>query len=194
MSIGEPMITFVPPKTDRMSLDTNQLFWALLIAFILGGSLAFIFWKQRREARRGITKKSVSEGATTSTQQLQLQAYERLILLADRIALPNLIARVNQPGLSARDMQMVLTQNIKQEFEYNVTQQIYVTAESWDAVRNLKDQNLLIVNQVSSFLPAEASGQDLNRALLEMLVQNPKASLHTVVAEVLSFEAKKVMK
>lgn len=178
-----------------MSLDTNQLIWALLIAFILGGSLAYLFWKQRREARKGITQKApTGDASAPSMQQLQLQAYERLILLADRIALPNLIARVNQSGVSAREMQLLLTQHIKHEFEYNVTQQIYVTAESWDAVRNLKDQNLLIVNQVSSFLPAEATGQDLNRALLEMLVQNPKASLHNVVSEVLSFEAKKVMK
>ncbi len=91
-------------------------------------------------------------------------------------------------------MQSLLTLSIKQEFEHNVTQQIYVSAESWDAVRNLKDQNILIINQVASFLPAEATGQDLNHALLEMLVQNPKATLHNVVSDVLSFEAKKLMK
>jgi len=90
-------------------------------------------------------------------------------------------------------MQLLLTQQIRQEFEYNVTQQIYVTPESWEAVRNLKDQNLLIINQIASFLPLEATGQDLNRSILEMLMQNPKASLHNVVADVLSYEAKKLM-
>jgi hypothetical protein len=49
------------------------------------------------------------------------------------------------------------------------------------------------VNQVASYLPADASGIDLNRSLLEMLVQNPKSALHDVVSEVLSYEAKKVM-
>jgi hypothetical protein len=90
-------------------------------------------------------------------------------------------------------MQALLTQQIRQEFEYNVTQQIYVSPESWEAVRNLKDQNLLIVNQISSFLPAEATGQDLNRSILEILMQSPKASLHNIVADVLSYEAKKLM-
>jgi hypothetical protein len=137
---------------------------ALSIAAVLGGSLAYLFWKQRREMKELMERKGAGKAAAgdAPSQQLQLQAYERLILLVDRIALPNLISRLNQPGLSARDMQIVLTQNIRQEFEYNVTQQIYVTPEAWDAVRNLKDQNLLIVNQVSNFLPAEASGQDLN--------------------------------
>lgn len=166
---------------------------SLIIAFTLGGALAYALWRQRKEAKTALDQHEKQKQATPPTQPLQLQAYERLILLVDRIALPNLISRVNQAGLSARDMQALLTQQIRQEFEYNVTQQIYVTPESWEAVRNLKDQNLLIINQIASFLPAEATGQDLNRSILEMLMQSPKASLHNVVADVLSYEAKKLM-
>lgn len=181
-----------------MTLSNTELFLSLVIAFGLGGTLAFMFWKQRKEMNALIEKKKAGkmedDKQAANIQSMQLQAYERLILLADRIALPNLINRVNQPGLSAREMQSLLTLSIKQEFEHNVTQQIYVSSESWDAVRNLKDQNILIINQVSNYLPAEANGQDLNRSLLEMLVQNPKATLHNVVSDVLSFEARKLMK
>lgn len=179
-------------------LVTNtQIVISLIIAFVLGAALAYFLWKQRKEAKTAHVQQAPPQPAARQLNnpsvQLQLQAYERLILLADRIALPNLISRVNQPGLSGKDMQIVLTTNIRQEYEHNVTQQIYVTPEAWEAVRNLKDQNLLIINQVASFLPAEASGQDLNRAILDMLVQTPKASLHNVVSEVLSFEARKLM-
>lgn len=180
-----------------MSISTEQLLIALAIAALLGGSLAYLFWKQRREVKTALKKRESGQTETVNdagTRQLQLQAYERLILLTDRIALPNLVSRVNQQGLSAKEMQAILTQAIKQEYEYNVTQQIYVTAESWEAIRNLRDQNLLIINQISSFLPAEATGQDLNRAILEMLMQQPKASLHNIVSEVLSHEAKKLMR
>jgi hypothetical protein len=182
-----------------MQLTTTQMVISLVIAFSLGGFLAYALWKQRKEAKQALAqyekeKAAAPAAATTASQPLQLQAYERLMLLVDRIALPNLISRSNQSGLSAKEMQALLTQQIRQEFEYNVTQQIYVTAESWEAVRNLRDQNLLIINQISSFLPPEATGQDLNRAILEMLMQSPKASLHTVVAEVLSYEAKRLMR
>ena len=168
---------------------------SLVIAFSLGGFLAYALWKQRKEAKQALEQhqKEKAAGPVTATQPLQLQAYERLMLLVDRIALPNLISRTNQGGLNAKEMQVLLTHQIRQEFEYNVTQQIYVSAESWEAVRNLKDQNLLIINQISSFLPAEATGQDLNRSILEMLMQSPKASLHNIVADVLSYEAKKLM-
>jgi hypothetical protein len=176
-------------------ITTTQMVISLVIAFSLGGFLAYALWKQRKEAKQALAQheKEKAAGTATAAQPLQLQAYERLMLLVDRIALPNVISRSNQGGLSAREMQALLTQLIRQEFEYNVTQQIYVSPESWEAVRNLKDQNLLIINQISSFLPAEATGQDLNRSILEMLMQSPKSSLHNIVADVLSYEAKKLM-
>jgi len=180
-----------------MSMTNTEMTWALIIAFVLGGSLAFIFWRERQRAKRPWVAQSAgghSAGGGLAPVQLQLQAYERLILLTERIALPNLISRLKYDGFTAREMQALLTESIRQEFDHNITQQIYVSPEAWDAVRNLKEQNIFIVNQVSSFLPPQATALDLNKHLLEMIAQNPKASLHGVVAEVLSFEAKKVMK
>ena len=174
-------------------LTDTQMVISIAIALIIGGALAFLFWKQRKEAKVLLEQHEKAKTAPPTTQPLQLQAYERLILLVDRIALPNVISRTPTAGLTARDMQILLTQTIRTEFEYNVTQQIYVSHEAWEAVRNLKDQNIMIVNQIGSFLPAEATGQDLSRSILEMLMQSPKASLHNVVSDVLSYEAKKLM-
>ncbi|HTQ63725.1 MAG TPA: hypothetical protein VMI12_02960 [Puia sp.] len=175
------------------SVSQSELYWAIAIAVVLAGSLAFLFWKQRKEAKQ-LQKENGNKKSSVNIAQLQLQAYERLILLADRIALPNLINRINQPGLSAKEMQLLLTQTIKQEFEHNITQQMYVSPQAWDAIRNFKEQNMLVINQVSSFLPEGATGHDLNKSLLELLMQNPKASLQEVVTDALSFEAKKIMK
>src|SRR5450756_967209 len=146
-----------------MTIGTTEFTIAIIIALVLAGALAYLFVKQRQQIRKGEKKEadvSAAEAASGGIpiRQMQLQAYERLILLTDRIALPNLISRANQPGLSAKEMQSLLTLSIRQEFEHNITQQIYVSAEAWDAVRNFKEQNLLIVNQVGSFLPPEASG------------------------------------
>lgn len=192
-----------------MTIDPKLFYVALSIAFLLAAALGYLIWKQRKQVKE--TGKNAGSGRTDgmtalsgpaagtpdgiASRQMQLQAYERLILLTDRIAIPNLIQRVNQGagGLSARDMQSLLTHSIRQEFEHNITQQIYVSPEAWDAVRNFKEQNLLIINQVGSFLPGEASGNDLNRQLLDLLVQNPKASLQNVVSEALSYEAKKLL-
>jgi hypothetical protein len=130
----------------------------------------------------------------TTSRPLQLQAYERLVMLAERIAIPNLVSRVNQPGLTARQMQILLLDNIKQEFEYNTTQQIYVSPTAWEAIRNLKDQNMLIINQVGATLPPEASGLDMNKRLMEFMMNSKKGTLHEIVMEALNYEAKKMIR
>lgn len=197
--------------TLLIELDSNLLIAAIVFAALLAGTVVWLLIRQRRQtkalekgagnrpgtgnkpgAHSPLSMDSAHGDTVAPNRQIQLQAYERLILLTDRIALPNLIQRANQPGLSAREMQSLLTLSIRQEFEHNITQQIYVSAEAWDAVRNYKDQNTLIVNQVGSFMPEEATGNDLNRQLLEMLMENPKASLQNIVSEVLSYEAKKL--
>lgn len=125
---------------------------------------------------------------------LQLQAYERLVLLTERIALPNLISRLSKPGISAYEMKIILIENIKQEFEYNSTQQLYVDSVAWDAVRNLKEQNIMTVNQIAGTLPPTASAADLNKRILEVIMSQTTGALHELVAQGLNFEAKKLLK
>lgn len=127
------------------------------------------------------------------TKPLRLQAYERLVLLCERIALPNLISRVSQPGLSAREMQFLLVEAIKQEYEYNASQQIYVSEASWEAVRSLRDQNLLMINSIAKSLPKDATATELNRGLMEAMMQEEKAAVHTYATNILNAEAKKIM-
>ena len=167
-------------------MDTNTIILLIAALAIVGGASAFIVYINAKK----IEQTSNPGGASAA---IQLQAYERLILLTDRIALPNLISRVSMAGISAKEMQHMLIQNIKEEFNYNITQQIYVSADAWTAVKNLKEQNILIINQFANVLPPNATGLDLNKMLLEYLMNDKKGSLHEVVSEVLSYEAKKVM-
>ena len=164
----------------------------IIIAVVILGGISGLYLFAYSKEKKTIEKLNEKKD-TKAALPLKLQAYERLVLLADRIALPNVISRVNNNTMSAKEMQVMLSQTIKQEFEHNVTQQIYVSREAWEAVRNLKEQNLLIINQVASFLPENATGPDLNKSLLQVLMENPKASLHNIVSDALSYEAKKLM-
>lgn len=162
------------------------MFLSILIAVILAGLLSYWFYFQPKQKKEG-------KQTTNSSNTLQLQAYERLTLLVDRIALPNLISRTPNDGLSARNMQLVLTKTIRDEFDYNITQQIYITPEVWNAVKNLKEKNLLIINQIAAAMPPNASGIDLNRSILEFLMNDSKGNLYELVSEALSYEAKKLL-
>ena len=168
-------------------MDTPTLSLILSTFAILLSLLVCYLWFTKKENKR-------SADDPYSTRPLQLQAYERLVILTERVALPNLVSRANQPGLSAREMQLLMLESIKQEFEYNSSQQIYVSPVAWQAVNNLKEQNMLIINQIAQTLPSDAKGIDLGKRIMEVIIAQDKKALHNIVLEALNFEARKLMK
>jgi hypothetical protein len=168
-------------------MDSNTLIAILGGAAVVGG-LFYFMNRGRKEPEQ-----PKQEQPKPGSQGLQLQAYERLTLLTDRISLPNLISRISSNGLSATEMQFVLARHIRDEFDHNITQQIYVSADAWTAVKNLKEKNLLIINRVGAGLPATATGMELNRAILELLLNDPKADIAGLVSEAISYEARKLL-
>lgn len=140
-----------------------------------------------------ILQRSKAPAPVSSTLPLQLQAYERLVILAERIGLRQLISSLPSEGLSTREYQATLIESIKREFEYNVSQQIYVSPKAWEAVQSLKEQNIYVVNQLSSYLPAGSTGKDLGKAIVEYLSSGEHAGLQQVVTEALNVEAKKLI-
>ncbi|MGZ8509402.1 MAG: DUF7935 family protein [Chitinophagaceae bacterium] len=170
-------------------MDQNMITLLIAVVALLVSFYCFYLVNEQRKSPKAAVDKD-----SFNTRPLQLQAYERLVLLAERIAIPNLVSRVNQAGLTVKEMQLLLLESIKQECEYNASQQIYVSPVAWEAVKNLKDQNMLIINQVAASLPQEASGTDLNRMLLDFVITQKKGALHSIVLEALNYEAKKIVK
>lgn len=124
--------------------------------------------------------------------KLKMQALERLTLFCERAGLKNMIGRVESMQMSAASLQATLVGMIKSEYEYNISQQIYVSPEVWNAVTRLKDQNVYIINQLASTLPFEAIAMDLGKRILEYSMSN-NAELNVVVLDALQYEAKKVL-
>lgn len=167
-----------------MNIDLTTLSFALSLLAVI---VSFYAFSQVGKEKANSAKESFN------SLPLRLQAYERLVLLAERIALPQLISRLNQPGLGATEMKLLLVEQIKTEFEYNSTQQLYVSQLAWDAIRNLKEQEIMLINQVYSTLPTTAVAADLNRKILEVFMAQTEGALNEVVTQTLNREAKKLM-
>ncbi|RXK61458.1 hypothetical protein ESA94_00105 [Lacibacter luteus] len=125
--------------------------------------------------------------------RLQLQAYERMTILCERIGLNNLLGRLPVNQLSASELQNLMVQSIKTEFEYNISQQLYVSQATWDGVKNLKEQNMFIINELASTLPATATGTELSKKIVELLSHEDHVSLQNIVSTLINHEAKQLM-
>ena len=131
-------------------------------------------------------------GNNNETLKLQLQAYERLTVFADRASLKNLISRTSTGDLNVLDFQLILLQTLRSEYDYNVSQQIYVTPDMWKAIGNLKDQNIFIINQIAATLPSQAPAIELGKRVLEY-AGTLNAELSGIVMDALHFEAKRLL-
>lgn len=166
--------------------NTAIIILAVVIVVSVFGAYLLVY-------RKDIKGLKEQENKTGQDKALQLQAYERLVILTERISLRNLIDRVPPAG-SAIAYQQLLVDTIKQEYEYNLSQQLYVTSQAWQAINSLKEQNIFILHQLSAMLLPEASGMDLAKKTLELLDTDPQTSLHTVVLDALKFDAGKLLR
>lgn len=131
-------------------------------------------------------------GINNETIRLKLQAFERLTVYTDRASLKNLVARIPANGLTVLDLQLSLLEALRSEYDYNVSQQIYITPELWKAIGNLKEQHIFIINQIAATLPPQANGIELSKRLLDY-ISSTNADLSAVVLQAIKFESKAVL-
>jgi hypothetical protein len=124
------------------------------------------------------------------SSMLSVQAYERLVTFADRSGFPALVSRFPAGNLSANQLVEVLKQAITQEFEHNLSQQIYVEENAWQAVVDMKEQQCFILEQLVATLPSDASGDQLVDAIKTFLAADANASIQPIVLELLKTAAR----
>lgn len=96
---------------------------------------------------------------------VRLQAAERLCLLLERITPNNLVRRSNPSQFAAAELHQILLGEVREEFNHNLSQQVYFSEETWEAVRRAVEDVITLLNQSRQSVEAEASGMDMARAI-----------------------------
>jgi hypothetical protein len=116
------------------------------------------------------------KAVANQTLPLKLQAYERIVLFVERVNPANMLIRLNANEYSAGELQSIVLAEIRNEYQHNVSQQIYVSANAWGIVRRVKDDTMSIVTNTIKGLPDDATGLELSRTILthlSKLEENP---------------------
>ncbi len=149
------------------------------VAASLAGSLVtllvlyLVFKNELQAFRQPVVKEKAPEPPVGYKDErlqllpLRLQAHERLIIFIERINPANLLLRVHQQGISVADLQSIILNEVRSEYQHNVAQQLYVDNTTWNVVRGLKDDTLAMLNNAVKGLPEGATGADLSRKILQ---------------------------
>lgn len=103
---------------------------------------------------------------------LRLQAYERMALFLERISPNSLVMRCYQPGMNMHLLQGVMTKSIRDEWEHNLSQQVYISSEAWSRMRESKEEMINLINASAANLPADADPATLAGVLFENVSTN----------------------
>lgn len=103
--------------------------------------------------------------------ELKFRAAERFALYLERIAPDRLVMRLHQNGMSAKMLQADMLRAIREEFDHNLSQQIYVSEGAWELIKNAKDEMMGFISATGDGLKTNATGMELSRKLFETASQ-----------------------
>jgi hypothetical protein len=99
---------------------------------------------------------------------IRLQAYERICLFLERISLNNLVLRTNNPTYTVSELHAKLLTEIREEFNHNLSQQIYLSDVAWQMVRSAMEQTSSKINEASQYVNKEDRGIELAKAIFNL--------------------------
>jgi predicted DNA-binding protein (UPF0251 family) len=97
----------------------------------------------------------------------RLQAYERMALFLERISPQNLLVRLSTTGMTSKEFHQLLLSEIRNEYNHNVAQQVYISEDVWNLIKNAKEDLILSINDAAGEMSMESSSLDLSRKIFE---------------------------
>ncbi|MFT7351173.1 MAG: hypothetical protein ACI9XR_000910 [Flavobacterium sp.] len=162
-------------------MDTSKILELLFYTLpaVITGLVAFYFFenfvKNENNRRNFILRQENQKQALP----IRLQAFERLTLFLERINPAKLLVRVAPLSEDKLDYSNLLVQHIEQEFEHNLTQQIYLSNEAWTIILSAKNTTIQIIRQ-STLNKEITSSHKLREAILTELGNNQAPSTFAI--------------
>ncbi|WP_149303013.1 DUF7935 family protein [Pareuzebyella sediminis] len=125
-----------------------QMFGFLLPA-VVTGVVAFYFFKLHTKNEDGRRRFLLHKEAQKNALPIRLQAYERMALFLERIAIPSLVVRVAPKTADKNAYEALLIKSIENEFDHNLSQQIYMTDECWNVIKAAKSATIQMIRKAA---------------------------------------------
>jgi hypothetical protein len=133
--------------------------------------MAYFFLKKQADKEIRHLQIEMKKERQTYFLPMRVDAYQRAVLLMERIHPGNLIMRLHNPAHPAKRMQSNLLQAIREEYDHNVSQQLFISPRAWEMVRNSKEETVKIINIAGNQMDAASIGTDLAGKIFEIIAE-----------------------
>lgn len=132
-------------------MDSTKLIELLSYTFpaIITGLVAYYFFNLHTKNEEGRRRYLLNKDAQKDALPLRLQAFERMTLFLERINPGKLLIRISPNSENKNDYENLLISTIEQEFEHNLTQQIYMSNECWTVIITAKNATIQMIRRTN---------------------------------------------
>lgn len=152
-------------------MEIDKIFEVFLYAIpaLITGLIAYFFFKEHTKNEDGRRRFLLHKDMQVNSMPLRLQAYERMALFLERITPSKLLIRVTPISSNREDYESLLIQNIEQEFEHNLSQQIYLSDECWNIITAAKNATIQLIRKASLLEKTNTANKLREVVLTEMM-------------------------
>lgn len=132
-------------------MDTTKIIELLsyTLPAIVTGLVAYYFFDLHTKNEEGRRRYLLNKEAQKNALPLRLQAYERMSLYMERINPTKLLIRIAPISNDKNDYENLIITQIEQEFEHNLTQQIYMSDECWTIIVTAKNATIQMIRKAN---------------------------------------------
>ena len=152
-------------------METQRIIDLFLFAIpaLITGVIAYYFFKEHTKNEDGRRRFLLKQDMQVNAMPLRLQAYERIALLLERLSPSKLLIRVQPLSSNKEDYINLLIQNIEQEFEHNLSQQIYVSQKCWSIITTAKNATIQLIRKAGLSEKTDTANKLREIILTEMM-------------------------
>ncbi|MFV8376800.1 hypothetical protein [Flavobacterium sp. LB1P62] len=142
---------------------------------VVTGLVAYYFFDLHTKNEEGRRRYLLHKEAQKNALPLRLQAFERMTLYLERINPTKLLIRIAPLSQDKNDYENFIIAQIEQEFEHNLTQQIYMSDECWTIMVTAKNTTIQMIRKANMSDRVD-SADKLREVLLNDLMEKQSPS------------------
>lgn len=136
---------------------------------LIVGAISYLFFREHNQNEDDRRKFLIHKQLQKEALPQRLQAYERLSLFLERINPNRLLLRVSPTSTKKNDYETLLINNIEQEFEHNLSQQVYVSDSCWSIINASKSATIQLIRKVGMSEKIDTASKLREAILTEMM-------------------------
>ena len=147
-----------------------------ILPAVVTGAVAFYFFRLHTNNEEGRRRFLLHKESQKNALPIRLQAYERMALFLERIAIPSLVVRIAPKSSDKSEYENLLIRHIENEYDHNLSQQIYMSDECWNIIKAAKNATIQAIRK-AGMSTSDSSGKLREDILNETMdKQSPSAT------------------